>query len=175
MFPLKSLIFFIFLSSSLLSFTKMESFSADFRQIIDSGDSQIVYSGRIEAKRPNRVVWHYKEPVEKSLYIDGDRVYVIDHDLEQVIIKMLNSEVLFFSILENSKKIDEKRYSTSIGEQNYLLIVDKNSKNSLKKIIYVDQLDNSIEINFFDSVIDKELNNSLFEPKIPNSYDKIYQ
>jgi outer membrane lipoprotein-sorting protein len=150
----------------------MKSFQGDFLQIIESENSKISYKGSVKVKKPNKAVWHYKTPVEKSLYIDGYRVIVVDHDLEQITIRKLKSRAMFFSILNSSKRVDKGRYVTALGEQEYLILADNGL---IGKIAYLDQFDNSVEIRFSEQKRDSEILDTDFIPELPVDYDKIYQ
>jgi outer membrane lipoprotein-sorting protein len=169
----------LFLTSYLLAlpFSDVSSFQASFSQIISSNEGQnntLFYQGIVKAQRPNYVVWHYQKPVKKSLYIGKDVAFIVDYDLEQVTIKKLKTDGMFFELLQNAKKLGNYRFVTHLGEQEYLLVLNEQTK-YLKYIIYSDQLDNSILIKFENQKVNQSISVNEFKPKIPNDFDKIYQ
>ena len=60
--------------------------AAKFEQSIldmDSGDTGR-FQGMLYLSRPDKFRWDYKEPYEKQILADGNTVYVVDTDLEQI-------------------------------------------------------------------------------------------
>ena len=47
-------------------------------------------SGYFEFSRPGRFIWVYQKPFEQVLQSDGERLYIYDKDLKQVIEEMKN-------------------------------------------------------------------------------------
>ena len=170
---MKIISFFIFLNISLFAFFEnISTFQSSFRQIVTSDGKEIIYSGLIFIKRPNSILWKYQYPIEKSIYIRDRSLFMVEPDLEQVIIKSISTSFQLINLLEDSQKIDENRYSTKVNEKEYLFIL----KNSiLHRVIYNDELGNFIEVTFTNPKIDKEIGDNLFIPNIPNYFDRIYQ
>ena len=60
--------------------------AAKFEQSIldmDSGDTGR-FQGMLYLSRPDKFRWDYQEPYEKQILADGNTVYVVDTDLEQI-------------------------------------------------------------------------------------------
>ena len=60
--------------------------SAKFEQSIlnmDSGEAGR-FQGMLYLSRPDKFRWDYTEPYEKQILADGDTVYVVDTDLDQI-------------------------------------------------------------------------------------------
>ncbi len=83
--------------SSLLfeALTKTESMRANFEheQISNSGKT-VVFKGSIVFRRPDRLKWQVKEPYNQLQLVRGNQFLVYDPDLEQVIVKKLDSNFL---------------------------------------------------------------------------------
>ena len=72
--------------------TKTESMRANFEheQISNSGKT-VVFKGSIVFRRPDRLKWQVKEPYNQLQLVRGNQFLVYDPDLEQVIVKELDS------------------------------------------------------------------------------------
>jgi len=165
-------IFFILQISLFGFFENVHSFSSLFRQTVTSDGKDIIYYGELYIQKPNSIVWKYKTPIEKSIYIRDNSVFMIEPDLEQVIIKSIPEALKFINILENSKKLTENRFITEV-EGNQFLIILKDS--ILHRIIYQDEVENNIEITFLNPKNNIDIPTSIFVPIIPNDFDRIYQ
>ena len=70
----------------------LEGFQADFRQTLAERSGQVVEesSGTLAILRPNRFRWEYTQPNEQTIVADGAKVWLYDHDLEQVTVRKLD-------------------------------------------------------------------------------------
>jgi len=75
--------------------TKTESMRANFEheQISNSGNT-VVFKGSIVFRRPDRLKWQVKEPYTQLQLVRGNEFLIYDPDLEQVIVKQLDSTFL---------------------------------------------------------------------------------
>jgi len=164
----------LILTNTLLSafFENVSNFQSKFRQTITSDGKDIIYEGELYIKRPSSVLWLYQKPIRKSIYIRDHSLFMIEPDLEQVIIKSISKSLQLVKILESSKKISANRYVATIKDKKYLIIL---KKSMLFRIIYSDEVENSIEITFIDPRVDIEINDKKFFPNIPSDFDRIYQ
>lgn len=71
----------------------LETITADFRQRIVDRDLEPIddSSGRVILKKPGRFRWDYREPYERVISADGERVWLYEVDLEQVTIRRLDA------------------------------------------------------------------------------------
>ncbi len=71
----------------------LDTLSATFRQRIIGGDLEPLEdaSGRVVLKKPGRFRWDYREPYERVITADGERVWLYEADLEQVTIRRLDA------------------------------------------------------------------------------------
>ena len=153
-------------------FENISTFQADFRQVVTSDNTNIVYQGEIYIKKPNLLFWKYQAPVRKLVYILNSRLFIVEPDLEQVIIRNISKIDRFIEILNQSKKVSENRYIANIDNREYLITLH-NEK--LHRIIYNDELDNRVEITFSNIQTNIELENSIFTPQIGEEFDRVYQ
>jgi len=167
-----SIIFFIFQISLLGFFENVHSFTSSFRQTVTSDGKSISYLGELYIQKPNAILWKYQNPVQKSIYIRDNSVFVVEPDLEQVIIKSIPESLKFINILQNSTKLSENRFITKVGDNSFLIIL---KNNILHRIIYQDEVENNIEITFLNPQNNISILNSVFVPIIPTDFDRIYQ
>jgi len=170
---MKYILVLLFLANSVFAFgEKIDSFEANFVQtIIDEENKKLVYKGEIFATKPNSVLWHYQEPVNKKIYIKKFEAVIIEPELEQVIIKNLRSEIDFFSILSKAKKIDETHYKAFYKEIEFILEEDKDGH--IKSLNYSDELENKVKIVFSNQKTNQKIKNSIFMPVVPKGFDVI--
>lgn len=71
----------------------LETVTADFRQQIVDRDLEPIddSSGRVILKKPGRFRWDYREPYERIISADGERVWLYEADLDQVTIRRLDA------------------------------------------------------------------------------------
>ncbi|WP_026803769.1 LolA-like outer membrane lipoprotein chaperone [Aliarcobacter lanthieri] len=149
----------------------LKSFQAQFTQTITSNSNDIIeYKGEVFIKSSGKILWKYKTPVEKNVYIDNNSAIVDEPELEQAIFTQLENEINIIQLLKDSKKIDNNKYSAAIDGINYLIFT---KDNKIEKISYKDNLENSVEINFLKIIQDEDIPDSLFIFSIPSNYDLI--
>ena len=66
---------------------------ADFKQEVIGPEQQIVEqaSGSVVLSKPGRFRWDYREPYERVIVADGERVWLYEADLEQVTIRRMST------------------------------------------------------------------------------------
>lgn len=67
----------------------LETLQAQFEQKLsnESGDLLETSQGEVHIKRPNQFRWDYQKPYQQLIVADGKKVWIYDHDLEQVTVK----------------------------------------------------------------------------------------
>lgn len=149
----------------------LSSFNSRFEQtIIDDSGKTIRYSGELWAAKPQNALWVYQKPIQKSVYINGQKITVIEPQIEQVTLRTLENEIDFLQIIQKAKRIDDERYAATLKGQNYT-ITFKND--SLSTISYTDGYDNRVTIKFLSPVQNKMIEPSRFKPTIPADFDVI--
>ena len=115
--------------------------------------------------------WNYTSPTKKEVCTDGIQLTVVDHDLEQVSNYLVDEGINLKAVLSVAKKISTKDYKALYKDTEYLITLDKN--NQLHKIIYTDNLDNSVKIIFSNIQYNSKLKRTLLECNTPKDYDII--
>ncbi len=146
-----------------------DTFQADFVQTVtDDTNKTITYRGDITALRPATARWHYTEPVEKTVFISGHTVTVVEPELEQAIVKEFRNDIDFFRMLSRAEPLGKNRYLAAYGKRRFVIETEKDLPVS---ITYKDDFDNRIRIVFSHRKIDVPLDPKSLEPKIPDDYD----
>jgi outer membrane lipoprotein carrier protein len=72
---------------------KLSTFEANFTQTVRDRDGRIAEhaTGTFALSRPDRFRWEYRYPYELTIVADGKRLWLYDHDLEQVTVRTLES------------------------------------------------------------------------------------
>lgn len=170
---MKLLILCFFFATALIAnnLKAINSFQASFKQtIINNSNKEILYTGKIYMKKPFNVVWRYDEPIQKFVYIQYNKVTIIEPDLEQAIISQLDKEFNLLELLNNSTQISPTQYISTFNNINYkLTIID----NQLQEISYKDSIDNTIIIHFFNINQNEPILDTIFSYSIPTDYDII--
>jgi len=169
---MKHLLITILLTTQIFaSFNNINSFEADFAQsITDDKNKVLTYSGHIVASKPQNAMWSYTKPVKKDIYINRFNVTIVEPEIEQVIIRKIESNFDFFNMISNAKKIEENRYIANYKESQFMIT----TQNSLiKSISYIDEFDNRVKIVFENQKQNENIDIKLFSPKIPRDFDVI--
>lgn len=162
------------LLSSTLCFAALDninSFEANFSQsITDDKNSTLSYSGTIKAQKPQEAVWNYLKPIKKDVYINRFRVTVVEPEIEQVIVRNIESSFDFFQIIQNTKKIAEGKYEGFYKETKFFISTENNL---IKSIFYKDSFENGVKIIFTNQEQNKRINEEVFVAKYPLEFDVI--
>lgn len=169
---MKKLLLATFISVQLFaSLQELTSFEADFSQsITDEKEKILTYHGRITALKPQNARWSYIKPIKKDVFINDFKVTIVEPEIEQVIIKRIESNFDFFKIISSAKKIDQNTYVAFYRETKFTIV----KKNSLiESISYLDEFENSVKITFENQKQNHTIDESIFIPKYPMEFDII--
>jgi len=151
----------------------LDSFKATFSQIItSSSDNVIEYKGEVFIKKSGKILWKYKTPVEKNVYINDNFAVVDEPELEQAIYTELDSEINIIKLLNSSKKVNDNSYKTNIDDIDYVIKTSKVDE-KIELINYKDKLENKVEIKFSNVVQNGDISDEIFKFTIPEHYDII--
>lgn len=169
---MKFLFFFFSLYASLFAdLESLNSFEADFTQTItDDKGVTLSYSGSVKALKPRQALWVYTKPVEKTVYIKNAQVIVVEPEIEQVLVRDIEGDFDFFSVLESAKKISDSSYIAHFEEQKINIKVQNKLVVSLS---YKDKFENSVKIVFKNQRQNIALSSTLFDASYPSEYDII--
>ena len=151
----------------------LDTFKASFTQkIVSTSDNIIEYKGNVFIKKSGKILWEYKTPIVKNVYINENFAVVDEPELEQAIYTELESEINIIKLLNTSKKIDNNTYNTNIDDVDYLIKTSK-TDNKIEFINYKDKLENKVEIQFSNVVQNGEISDDIFKFTVPEHYDNI--
>lgn len=161
-----------FLSLTLFASPKeLTSFNSKFVQtIVDDNRKKITYTGELWASKPQSALWVYQKPIQKSVYINAQKITVIEPSIEQVTMRTLDDEIDFLQIIQKAKKIDSEKYAATVKGQNYTVTFKNNLLNTIS---YIDPYDNSVTILFSNPTHNKPIESNRFKPVIPDGFDII--
>jgi outer membrane lipoprotein carrier protein len=159
----------VFSDASTLS--NIKSFDANFEQkIINPSKKEIIYKGHLVLKEPGYILWQYKEPIVKTVYIVNDFAIIDEPELEQAILTKLKNEIDIFNLIKNAKEVSKNRFIADIYDVKYNLFT---KDNKIEKIEYKDALENSVIITFSDVKQNIEVDDAIFKFLPPDNYDII--
>ncbi|MBD3823074.1 MAG: outer-membrane lipoprotein carrier protein LolA [Epsilonproteobacteria bacterium] len=163
------LLAFLLLSNSHANLSDINSFEADFEQVVkDDKDKVIGYKGTVIATKPQNALWNYTIPVDKMVYINSVNVTIIEPEIEQVMIKKIESDFNLFEMISHAKKSGPNSYVAQYHDSKFTIIVEKEK---LKSIHYKDEFENSVDIYFYNQKQNQPIDAKRFTPAIPVNYD----
>lgn len=149
----------------------LTSFNAKFVQTItDDSGKTIRYSGELWAAKPQNALWVYQKPIQKSVYVNAQKVTVIEPQIEQVTLRTLENEIDFLQIVQKAKKTGNDTYAATVKGQTYTVTFKNDLLNSIS---YTDGFDNKVTIQFNSQSQNKEIDASRFKALIPADFDII--
>ncbi len=165
------ILLFALLSQLSASIFDMTTFKADFVQTItDEKNKVLTYKGNVTASKTQNALWVYNYPVEKRVYLNRNKVTIVEPEIEQVIIRYIDSSLNFFKMIQNAKMIEKDKYITSFKDVKFT-ITSENEK--IKSISYLDEFENKVKIIFDNQQQDPELQLGVFSPQYDLNYDVI--
>lgn len=162
----------IFLASQLLaSLDSMTTFDADFVQsITDEQNKTIHYNGHIVASKPQNARWSYFKPIKKEVYINDFEATIVEPEIEQVIVRQIESNFDFFKIISKAKKNSQNSYTANYKETQFTI---KMNGELIESISYKDEFENKITILFKNQKQNQAVSKTLFNPVYPLTFDII--
>ena len=158
-------------SLSYASIDTIKSFTADFTQsVTDDKNATLEYSGNLAAQKPQNAVWNYTLPIQKNVYIDRFKVTIVEPEIEQVIVRKIETKFDFFKMIKNAKKINDNSYEAHYKEATFIIQIENNL---IKTISYKDNFENSVKIIFTNQKQNIEIDNQVFVAKYPLEFDVI--
>lgn len=153
------------------SLNEIHSFKADFTQsVTDDKNATLSYNGYIQAQKPQNALWNYTKPIEKNVYISRFNITVVEPELEQVIIRKIESNFDFFRMIRDAKKIDANTYEAHYKNAKFII---KTENKLIQSIIYKDEFENDVVISFTNQKQNIKIDKGVFIAEYPNDYDVI--
>jgi len=170
---------------------QLNSFSALFTQYTFSEDGSLLKesNGSLLYKKKSKYILEYNTPNKIKFISDGQFITTYDKDLEQVIIQSFSDKINnnVFSIMTNEDLIKNKFNINSYVvndnihfkfkpikedlKNNVFLLVIKDS--SIKKITFMNDLDQSVTMDFNNFKKNVVIKDSSFKIDIPDNFDVI--
>ena len=149
-----------------------ERFMATFHQTVKEAKSgeKLHYVGDVSYEK-GRIKWRYSKPTEKEICMNGSRVVVVEHDLEQATFYERNGELDLKRIIKSAKRLKPHIYQAAVEDRLYTLRTNK--EGIVDSIAFIDELDNVVQILFTDIKQPKQPLRKALECSIPKEYDKI--
>ena len=164
-------IFSLLLSGLLASTINLSTFKADFTQnITDEKNKVLTYKGNIIASDEQKALWKYNFPIKKLVYLNKNKVTIVEPEIEQVIIRYVKSNFNFFNMIRDSKKVSDNRYVAKFNNVNFT-ITTKDKK--IKSINYLDEFENKVKIIFKNQKQNIKIDNNNFVPTYNLDFDVI--
>ncbi|MBD3798308.1 LolA-like outer membrane lipoprotein chaperone [Sulfuricurvum sp.] len=149
----------------------IQSFNSKFEQTITDDNGKIIrYTGELWAAKPQSALWMYQKPIKKSVFVNAQKITIIEPSIEQVTLRTLDGEVDFLQIIQQAKKVDDNKYIATIKGEKYTILFSNNLPSTIS---YTDSFDNKVVIKFTSPVQNKPIESSKFKPTIPEDYDII--
>ncbi len=153
------------------SFDNTNAFEADFTQsVTDDKNKSLIYKGHIIASKPQNALWNYTSPIKKDVYISKYSVTIIEPEIEQVIIRKIESNFDFFNMIRNAKEIEKNRYEANYKESKFIITT---KDELIESISYIDEFENSVKIIFKNQKQNEEIDLELFIPNYSLDFDVI--
>ena len=161
----------ILVSKMFAFFDTVDSFKADFTQTVtDEKNKVLTYNGNLIASKPQNAIWRYTTPINKDVYINKHSVIIIEPEIEQAIIRKIESNFNFFKMIQNAKKTQHNTYITKFKNTDFTIV----TKNKLiESISYIDEFENNVKILFKNQKQNEKIDENLFIPNIPLEFDII--
>ncbi len=167
-------------------FNSVESLKANFSQTVyDEGFTLInSTSGSFAFQRPQKLLWHTKEPNDQILLLNNNELWQIDTELEQVVLqekKDLSKTPLYWLINKPDSIENTPKFSHSEGGIDWYLAANAYSQpiefgfiDGLLRAISLDnELGQIITITFDQLVVNPNITPKTFELNIGSSFDII--
>ncbi len=165
-----------------------ETFTTDFEQTITNDKGKVIkYEGRVLFKNIKEILstpeggdethtrslfkWSYTAPTQKEVCTNGVELTVVDHDLEQVSHYLIDEGIDLEQVLKLAQPLTKTDYKATYKDIEYLITMDRNQH--LKKIVYVDSLDNKVKIIFNNMSYNSSVKEQELECHAPSEYDII--
>lgn len=166
-----NLLLLLLSSAVFANITDLNNFQAEFEQsITDEKNKKITYMGNMQASKPSYALWKYTKPIDKTVYVLRNKVIMVEPDLEQAIIKTIDSNFDFFTLLQSAKEIKKDTYTAVFNNIKYTIYTNGLT---VKSIHYSDEFDNKVDITFKKQKVNKGIDINLFNPYIPEGFDII--
>lgn len=153
------------------SVTEFETLEARFEQTVTNEHNQSLrYSGQVWLKKPDLAYWRYETPIDKTIYIQGKRVVIVEPELFQATRFESDLSLNILDAWGKSRAVKAGERIATVGENRITL---RHNDAFITQVDYRDTMDNEVLIRFFDQRKNPRLDPGLFIPAIPEGFDLI--
>lgn len=164
---MKNILVSLLTTTTLLISQNITSLTAKFSQTIVTDDGSNIYSGDLYI-RGGSILWAYSKPVKKNIYINHNKIVIIEPDLEQATIAKMGENINFLKILNKTVKSKSKTYSGELKDGTKYLF----SKNKTGYMVsYKNSIGDRESVQFSNIVFNKKIARNKLTPVIPHNYD----
>ena len=175
-----------------LFFESTETFSADFQQTVLGENREVLQEsiGRFVLQRPGRLFWTYGEPPEQMIVADGNRLWVYDVSLEQVVVRRQDKGLgaTPAGLLADGKRPEQSYLVERLGMQQGIYWVSLFPKDSegpfsqiqlgfdkevLRFVQMLDQLEQVTRVQFKNILVNQDIDEQIFVLDVPSHVDVI--
>jgi len=170
----------------------VQTLEANFKQTLvdDQGIELESSSGVVFLNRPDKFRWDYQQPYTQTIVTNGDTLWFYDEDLEQVTIRDVSSSIANTpaAVFGSYEDIDEQFIIIDMGtiekfdwveltprdiESQYNSIRLGFDSEQLGMMVMFDNLGQVTRIDFTDEIINKKMDDSMFDFEPPQGIDII--
>jgi outer membrane lipoprotein carrier protein len=146
---------------------------AEFLQKVTNPRKKVIrYTGKLLTDSGKRFKWSYLKPTRKEVCSDGNRVIVVDHDLEQVSFYRMDKGFDLGEVLRRARHYKGRLYTARYQGKTYTLEV--NDRGIVDQIAYRDDMDNVVNIHLKRiRVLPKAPDAKRMRCPYPRDYDRI--
>lgn len=168
----------------------MQTLEANFKQTLvdDQGIELESTSGVVFLNRPDKFRWDYQNPYAQTIVTNGELLWFYDEDLEQVTIKDVSTSIenTPAAIFGNYEDLDAQFIIIALGnieEYDWVELTPRDiesqydsirlgfDKDKLGMMVMFDNLGQVTRIDFTDEVLNKKMNDELFNFVPPQGID----
>lgn len=195
----KMLFLLIFLSQSIFAMTpsqeltdilsKIKTYQAQFDQTTRDGKQIQTSSGNMQLSRPGRFRWEVLQPTHQIILIDGKVLWIYDVDLSQAMQQPLNHQMSVnpATLLTGSSQQISAQFSVKSDGKDGFLLAPKTQNNTFESIqlkfekgqlismAILNNLNQTVDIQFKNIQSNQPINNDLFIFNPSNDVDIIKQ
>jgi len=167
--------------------------TANFHQIVTSSDGTVLQdsNGKVSIVRPGKFKWVTENPLKQVIITNGQKVFLYDPDLKQVVIRKLSTSVgkmpillltqshvylkQNFEISQLPSDAQSLKFKLIPKDQNEMfdkiIVVFKHEK--INEIILASQLGQKTLLQFNQVKLNTKIDDSLFSFKAPKGVDVV--
>jgi outer membrane lipoprotein carrier protein len=142
------------------------------QRIVNEENQTLTFRGTLYLKQPNLARYDYDKPLKKTVVIKGDKMLMIEPQLMQATRLVSDISLNILDVWESSKPLaNGRRVSVINGRE---ISVEHNAE-AIKRVSYIDDFDNFVEIVLSDPRKNEPIGDDFFNLTIPEDYDLIEQ